>query len=37
MADLAESIDAADGDRLLAIFERAKAARDGFVDGVATD
>ena len=37
MADLAESIDAADGERLLAIFERAKTARDGFVDGVTTD
>jgi prephenate dehydrogenase len=37
MNDLAESIDAADGERLLEIFERAKAARDGFVDGLNDD
>ena len=34
MNDLAESIAAADADRLLAIFERAKAARDRFTDGL---
>jgi prephenate dehydrogenase len=33
MRDLAESIRQADGDHLLEIFERAKAARDAFVDG----
>jgi prephenate dehydrogenase len=32
MTDLAESIRCADGERLLAIFERAKAARDRYVD-----
>jgi prephenate dehydrogenase len=32
MADLAESVRAGDGDRLLAIFERAKAARDRFAE-----
>ena len=31
---LAEKIDAADGDALLEIFERAKAARDRYVDGI---
>ena len=34
MTALADSIAAADADELLAIFERAKAARDGFVDGL---
>ncbi|MCB1877464.1 MAG: prephenate dehydrogenase/arogenate dehydrogenase family protein [Chromatiales bacterium] len=34
MVDLAASIRAGDGDRLLEIFERAKAARDNYVDGV---
>jgi len=34
MNELAESIGAADSQRLLAIFERAKAARDRYVDGV---
>lgn len=34
MAELAAAIRRADGDRLLAIFERAKAARDLYVDGV---
>jgi prephenate dehydrogenase len=33
MRDLADSIRQADGDHLLEIFERAKAARDAFVDG----
>jgi prephenate dehydrogenase len=33
MTDLAESIRHADGDRLLEIFERAKAARDRYIDG----
>lgn len=37
MKDLASSIDRADGDRLLAIFERAKAARDAYVDGLDDD
>ena len=34
MTALADSIAAADSDELLAIFERAKAARDRFVDGL---
>ena len=34
MADLAEAIRRGDGDHLLEIFERAKAARDGYVDCV---
>ena len=34
MSDLAKTISAGDGDHLLEIFERAKAARDRFVDGV---
>jgi prephenate dehydrogenase len=34
MNDLAASIEQGDGERLLAIFERAKAARDAYVDGV---
>jgi prephenate dehydrogenase len=34
MKDLAASIEQADADRLLAIFERAKAARDAYVDGL---
>jgi len=34
MKDLAESVEQADGERLLATFERAKAARDAFVDGL---
>ena len=33
--ELAQMISAADGDRLLEIFERAKAARDRYVDGIA--
>ena len=37
MADLAETIANADGDHLLEIFERAKAARDRFVDGASAD
>jgi prephenate dehydrogenase len=37
MKDLAASIEQADGDRLLAIFERAKAARDAYVDGLGDD
>jgi len=34
MADLAETIAAGDGDHLLEIFERAKAARDRYIDGL---
>ena len=34
MADLADTIHRADGDHLLEVFEHAKAARDGFVDGI---
>ena len=34
MKDLASSIEAADAEHLLAIFERAKAARDAYVDGI---
>jgi len=34
MADLADSIRRGDGDHLLEIFRRAKAARDRYVDGV---
>lgn len=34
MKDLAASIERGDGDHLLAVFERAKAARDAFVDGL---
>lgn len=34
MKDLAASIERGDGDQLLAVFERAKAARDAFVDGL---
>lgn len=34
MQDLAAAIRRGDGDRLLAIFQRAKAARDGYVDGI---
>jgi len=34
MADLAETIGKGDGDHLLDIFERAKAARDRYVDGI---
>jgi prephenate dehydrogenase len=37
MTDLAESIRNADGERLLAIFERAKAARDRYVDAPRID
>ena len=37
MTDLAESIRSADGERLLAIFERAKAARDRYVDAAPRD
>ena len=37
MTDLAESIRSADGERLLAIFERAKAARDRYVDAPRID
>jgi len=37
MADLAESIRRADGERLLAIFERAKAARDRYVDATRSE
>ncbi|WP_373509634.1 prephenate dehydrogenase, partial [Thiocapsa sp.] len=37
MTDLAESIRNADGERLLAIFERAKAARDRYVDASRID
>jgi prephenate dehydrogenase len=33
LTDLAESIRRGDGEQLLAIFERAKAARDRYVDG----
>ena len=36
LADLAEGIRRGDGERLLSIFERAKAARDRYVDGAAT-
>ena len=35
MAELAETIRRADGDHLLAVFERAKSARDRYVDGAA--
>jgi prephenate dehydrogenase len=35
MGELAEAVRSADAGRLLAIFERAKAARDRFIDGVA--
>ncbi len=35
LSDLAEAIRRGDGDRLLEIFTRAKAARDGYVDGIA--
>jgi prephenate dehydrogenase len=34
LTDLAESIRRGDGEQLLGIFERAKAARDRYVDGV---
>jgi prephenate dehydrogenase len=34
MVELATRIESADGDELLAIFERAKAARDRYVDGL---
>jgi prephenate dehydrogenase len=34
MADLADTIRRGDGDHLLEIFQRAKAARDRYVDGV---
>ena len=34
MRDLARGIGEADGDHLLEIFERAKAARDRYVDGL---
>ena len=34
MQDLADTIGRGDGDHLLEIFERAKAARDRYVDGV---
>lgn len=37
MTDLAESIRQADGDRLLTIFERAKSARDRYVDSTQVD
>ncbi|UHD15635.1 prephenate dehydrogenase [Thiocapsa bogorovii] len=37
MTDLAESIRSADGERLLGIFERAKAARDRYVDATSPD
>jgi len=36
LADLAEGIRRGDGERLLSIFERAKAARDRYVEGAAT-
>jgi len=34
MSDLAKTISAGDGEHLLEIFERAKAARDRYVDGL---
>jgi prephenate dehydrogenase len=37
LSDLAEAIRRGDGDRLLEIFTRAKAARDSYVDGTAPD
>jgi prephenate dehydrogenase len=36
MSDLADGIRRGDGDHLLEVFERAKAARDRYVDGVGT-
>lgn len=35
LQSLAESIEQGDGERLLAIFQRAKDARDGYIDGIA--
>jgi prephenate dehydrogenase len=35
MVELAHTIRRADGDHLLRVFERAKAARDRYVDGIA--
>jgi prephenate dehydrogenase len=37
LSDLAEAIRRGDGDGLLEIFTRAKAARDSYVDGTAPD
>ena len=37
MKDLAATIERGDGDHLLAVFERAKAARDTYIDGLADD